>query len=44
MTAAPHAHDLVLGQHSVDCGPAMLRAGEQRISEIHHRLHTEGRI
>src|SRR5438128_6368042 len=43
-SAAPHAHDLVLGQYSVHSSPAMLRAGEQRISEIHHRLHTEGRL
>jgi len=43
-SAAPHAHDLVLGQYSVHSSPAMLRAGEQRISEIHYRLHTEGRL
>jgi redox-sensitive bicupin YhaK (pirin superfamily) len=43
-SAAPHAHDLVLGQHSVHSSPAMLRAGEQRISEIHHRVHKEGRL
>jgi redox-sensitive bicupin YhaK (pirin superfamily) len=43
-SAAPHAHDLVLGQYSVHSSPAMLRAGEQRISEIHHRLHKEGRL
>src|SRR5467141_3360931 len=43
-SAAPHAHDLVLGQYSVHSSLAMLRAGEQRISEIHHRLHTEGRL
>jgi len=43
-SAAPHAHDLVLGQYSVHSSPAMLRAGEQRIREIHHRLHTEGRL
>jgi hypothetical protein len=43
-SAAPHAHDLVLGQHSVHSSSAMLRAGEQRISEIRHRLHKEGRL
>jgi len=43
-SAAPHAHDLVLGQYSVHSSPAMLQAGEQRISEIHHRLHKEGRL
>jgi len=43
-SAAPHAHDLVLGQNSVHSSPATLRAGEQRISEIQHRLHKEGRL
>ena len=43
-SAAPHAHELVLGQYSVHSSPAMLRAGEQRIREIHHRLHNEGRL
>src|SRR6202521_681782 len=43
-SAPRHAHDLVLGEYSVHTSPAMLRAGEQRISEIHHRLRKEGRI
>ncbi len=43
-SAAPHAHDLVLGQHSVHTSPATLRAGEQRISEIRHRLQSQGRL
>ena len=43
-SAAPYAHDLVLGPHSVHSSPAMLRAGEQRISEIQRRLHEEGRL
>ena len=43
-SAAPHAHDLVLGQYSVHSSPAMLRAGEQRLTEIQHRLQNEGRL
>jgi redox-sensitive bicupin YhaK (pirin superfamily) len=43
-SAAPHAHDLVLGQYSVHSSPAMLRAGEQRLTEIRHRLLNEGRL
>jgi redox-sensitive bicupin YhaK (pirin superfamily) len=43
-SAAPHAHDLVLGQYSVHTSPATLRAGEQRLSEIQHRLQAEGRL
>jgi redox-sensitive bicupin YhaK (pirin superfamily) len=43
-SAAPHTHDLVLGQHSVHSSPAMLRAGEQRLTEIQHRLQNEGRL
>lgn len=43
-SAAPHAHDLVLGQYSVHSSPATLRAGEQRLSEIQHRLQAEGRL
>ena len=43
-SAAPHAHDLVLGQYSVHSSPAMLRAGEQRLNEIQHRLQNEGRL
>jgi redox-sensitive bicupin YhaK (pirin superfamily) len=43
-SAAPHTHDLVLGQHSVHSSPAMLRAAEQRLTEIQHRLQHEGRL
>jgi hypothetical protein len=43
-SAAPHGHDLVLGQYSVHSSPATLRAGEQRLSEIQHRLQNEGRL
>jgi hypothetical protein len=41
-SAAAHAHDLVLGRYSVHSSPTMLRAGEQRLSEIQHRLQNEG--
>ena len=40
----PHPYDLVLGSHSVHTSPAALRAAEQRISEIKHRLQSEGRL
>jgi redox-sensitive bicupin YhaK (pirin superfamily) len=43
-SAVPHAHDLMLGQYSVHTSAASLRAGEQRIREIHHRLQNEGRL
>ncbi len=43
-SAAPHAHDLVLGQYSVHTSPAALRAGEQRLNEIQQRLQNEGRL
>jgi redox-sensitive bicupin YhaK (pirin superfamily) len=43
-SAAPHGEDLVLGQYSVHSSPAMLRAGEQRLREIQHRLQNEGRL
>jgi len=43
-SAAPHAHDLVLGPYSVHTSPATLRAGEQRLNEIQHRLQNEGRL
>ena len=43
-SAAPHAHDLVLGQYSVHTSPATLRAGERRLNEIQHRLQNEGRL
>jgi len=41
-SAAPHAHDLVLGQYSVHTSPATLRAGERRLNEIQRRLQNEG--
>jgi redox-sensitive bicupin YhaK (pirin superfamily) len=43
-SAVPHSHDLVLGRYSVHTSAATLRAGEQRIDEIRHRLHKEGRL
>ncbi len=43
-SAVPHPHDLVLGRYSVHTSAATLRAGEQRISEIHDRLQKEGRL
>jgi redox-sensitive bicupin YhaK (pirin superfamily) len=43
-SAAPHAHDLVLGNYSVHTSPATLAAGEQRIREIQRRLREEGRL
>jgi redox-sensitive bicupin YhaK (pirin superfamily) len=43
-SAAPHAHDLVLGSYSVHTSPATLRAGERRLGEIQHRLQNEGRL
>jgi hypothetical protein len=43
-SAAPHAHDLVLGPYSVHTSPAMLRAGERRLNEIQRRLQNEGRL
>jgi redox-sensitive bicupin YhaK (pirin superfamily) len=43
-SAAPHAHDLVLGPYSVHTSPATLRAGERRLNEIQHRLRNEGRL
>jgi redox-sensitive bicupin YhaK (pirin superfamily) len=43
-SAAPHAHDLVLGRYSVHSSPATLRAAEQRLNEIQHRLQKEGRL
>ena len=43
-SAAPHAHDLVLGQYSVHSSLAMLRAGAQQLSEIQRRLQSEGRL
>ena len=43
-SSLPHPYDLVLGSHSVHTSPATLRAGEQRLSEIQHRLQNEGRL
>ena len=43
-SAAPHAHDLMLGQYSVHTSPATLRAGERRLNEIQHQLQNEGRL
>jgi redox-sensitive bicupin YhaK (pirin superfamily) len=43
-SAAPHPHDLVLGSYSVHTSAAALRAGEQRLNEIQHRLQNEGRL
>ena len=43
-SAAPHAHPLVLGRHSVHGSSAALRAAEQRLAEIHRRLQREGRV
>jgi redox-sensitive bicupin YhaK (pirin superfamily) len=43
-SAAPHVHDLVLGQYSVHTSPAALRAGERRLHEIERRLQSEGRL
>jgi redox-sensitive bicupin YhaK (pirin superfamily) len=43
-SAAPHAHNLVLGQYSVHTSPAALMAGERRLTEIEHRLKKEGRL
>jgi hypothetical protein len=43
-SAAPHAHDLVLGPYSVHTSPATLRAARRRLDEIQHRLQKEGRL
>jgi hypothetical protein len=43
-SSAAHSHDLVLGTYSVHTSAATLRAGEQRIKEIQHRLQNEGRL
>lgn len=43
-SANPHAHDLVLGRHSVHTSAATLQAAELRLSEIHDRLQDEGRL
>jgi redox-sensitive bicupin YhaK (pirin superfamily) len=43
-SAAPHAHDLVLGQYSVHTSSAALRSAERRLKEIQHRLQSDGRL
>jgi redox-sensitive bicupin YhaK (pirin superfamily) len=43
-SAAPHAHDLVLGPYSVHTSFGTLRAGERRLTEIQQRLQSEGRL
>jgi hypothetical protein len=43
-SAAPHAHDLVLGPYSVHTSPAALRTAERRLNEIQQRLQIEGRL
>ncbi|MEA3132430.1 MAG: hypothetical protein QOG17_276, partial [Gammaproteobacteria bacterium] len=43
-SAAPHAHDLVLGYYSVHTSPEALRDGEAHISAIRTRLVQEGRL
>jgi redox-sensitive bicupin YhaK (pirin superfamily) len=43
-SAAPHAHDLALGQYSVHTSPATRRMGEQRLQEIQRRLQNDGRL
>jgi redox-sensitive bicupin YhaK (pirin superfamily) len=43
-SAAPHAHDLVLGPYSVHASPAALQAAERRLTEIEHLLRSEGRL
>ena len=43
-SAAPHAHDLVLGYYSVHTSPEALRDGEAHIAAIRTRLVQEGRL
>jgi hypothetical protein len=43
-SAAPHKHDLVLGDYSVHTSPEALRAGEEYILELRKRLIQEGRL
>jgi redox-sensitive bicupin YhaK (pirin superfamily) len=43
-SAAPHEHDLVLGNYSVHTTPDALRDGEAHISAIKTRLVQEGRL
>ncbi len=41
-SAAPHAHDLILGYYSVHTTPQALAAGEARIETLRRRLEAEG--
>jgi redox-sensitive bicupin YhaK (pirin superfamily) len=43
-SAAPHKHDLVLGQYSVHTSPDALRDAEAHISAIRMRLVQDGRL
>ena len=43
-SAAPHAHDLVLGYHSVHTSALALREAEARIAAIQARLTEDGRL
>lgn len=43
-SAAPHEHDLVLGQYSVHTSPEALRDAEANILSIRKRLAREGRL
>jgi hypothetical protein len=43
-SAAPHEHDLVLGQFSVHTSPDALRDAEAHISAIRTHLVQEGRL
>ena len=42
-SAAPHAHDLVLGGYSVHTSPAALHEGETRIAALRKELDRLGR-
>jgi redox-sensitive bicupin YhaK (pirin superfamily) len=43
-SSVKHAHELVLGYHSVHTNKQALERGEARIEEIGMRLHAEGRF
>ena len=43
-SSVKHAHELVLGYHSVHTNKQALERGEARIEEIGRRLHSEGRF
>jgi redox-sensitive bicupin YhaK (pirin superfamily) len=43
-SAAPHGHDLVLGQYSVHTSPHALRDAEAHLSAIRTRLVQQGRL